>query len=55
MRIVRAAVIQDSPIVFNREATIEKVNSLVSQAARPGAPPVVVSLDGGLHPFKKEE
>jgi nitrilase len=42
MRIVRAAVIQDSPIVFNREATIEKVNSLVSQAARQGATLVVL-------------
>lgn len=42
MRIVRAAVIQDSPIVFNREATIEKVYSLVSQAARQGATLVVM-------------
>ena len=42
MRIVRAAVVQDSPIVFNREATIEKVHSLVSQAARQGATLVVM-------------
>ena len=34
MTIVRAAVVQDSPIVFNRDATIEKVHSLVNQAAR---------------------
>jgi nitrilase len=42
MRIVRAAVVQDSPIVFNREATIEKVHSLVSQAARQGVALVVM-------------
>jgi nitrilase len=42
MRIVRAAVVQDSPIVFDREATIEKVRSLVSQAARQGATLVVM-------------
>ena len=42
MRIVRAAVVQDSPIVFNREATIEKVHSLVSQAARKGVALVVM-------------
>ncbi len=42
MRIVRAAVVQDSPIVFNREATIEKVHSLVSQAARQGGTLVVM-------------
>jgi nitrilase len=42
MRIVRAAVIQDSPIVFNREATIGKVHWLVSQAARQGAQLVVI-------------
>jgi nitrilase len=42
MRIVRAAVVQDSPIVFNREATIEKVHSLVSQAARQGIALVVM-------------
>jgi len=37
MKIVRAAIVQDSPIVFEREATTEKVHSLVSQAARQGA------------------
>ena len=37
MAIVRSAVIQDCPIVFNRKATIEKVRSLVSQASRQGA------------------
>ena len=42
MSIVRAAVIQDSPIVFNREATIEKVHSLVRQAAGKGAELVVM-------------
>ena len=42
MSIVRAAVIQDSPIVFNREATIEKVRSLVRQAAGKGAELVVM-------------
>jgi len=42
MSIFRAAVVQDSPIVFNREATIEKVHSLVSQAARQGAKLVVI-------------
>ena len=42
MRIVRAAVVQDNPIVFDREATIEKVHSLVIQAARQGATLVVM-------------
>jgi len=42
MRIVRAAVVQDSPIVFNREATIEKVRFLVKQAAGKGAELVVM-------------
>jgi nitrilase len=42
MRIVRAAVVQDSPIVFDREATIEKVHALVSLAARQGATLVVM-------------
>jgi len=42
MRIVRVAVVQDSPIVFDRKATIEKVHSLVSQAARQGATLVVM-------------
>jgi nitrilase len=31
------AVIQDSPVVFNREATIEKVHFLINQTARQGA------------------
>ena len=42
MNIVRAAVVQDSPIVFNRKATLEKVHSLVNQAAREGARLVVI-------------
>jgi len=42
MGIVRAAVIQDSPVVFDREATIEKVRSLVRQAAEKGAQLVVM-------------
>jgi len=42
MRTVRVAVVQDSPIVFDRKATIEKVYSLVSQAARQGATLVVM-------------
>ena len=33
MSIVRAAVVQDSPIVFDRKATIEKVRNLVKEAA----------------------
>ena len=37
MSIVRAAVVQDSPVVFNRRATIDKVASLVGQAASQGA------------------
>lgn len=41
MNIVRAAVVQDSPIVFNRKATVEKVHSLVHQAAGEGAKLVV--------------
>jgi len=42
MMTVRAAVVQDSPIVFNREATLEKVHYLVSQGARQGAQLVVI-------------
>jgi nitrilase len=42
MNIVHAAVVQDSPIVFNWKATVEKVHSLVHQAAREGAKLVVV-------------
>jgi len=37
MKPVRVAVVQDCPVVFNREATIEKVKTLVPQAAREGA------------------
>ena len=37
MAIIRGAVIQDSPVVFDREATVEKVHTLVGQAARQGA------------------
>jgi len=42
MSIVRTAVIQDSPVVFNRKATLEKVHSLVNRAAREGARLVVM-------------
>lgn len=42
MNIVRAAVVQDSSIVFKREATIEKVHSLVRKAAHQGAQLVVM-------------
>jgi nitrilase len=42
MSIIRAAVVQDSPIVFNREATIEKAHSLVGKAAHQGAQLVVM-------------
>ena len=42
MNIVRAAVVQDSPVVFDREATLEKVHSLVTRAAGEGARVVVV-------------
>ena len=34
MRIVRAAVVQDNPIVFDREATLEKVRGLAMEAAK---------------------
>lgn len=37
MSVIRAAVIQDSPVVFDREATIEKVGRLVGHAAEQGA------------------
>jgi nitrilase len=37
MSIVRAAVVQDSPVLFDREATIDKAASLVGQAASQGA------------------
>lgn len=39
--VVRAAVIQTAPIAFNREQTVEKVRSLVNEAARQGAQLVV--------------
>ncbi len=42
MAMLRAAVIQDSPVVFNRKATLEKVHSLVSIAAVQGARLVVI-------------
>lgn len=42
MNVVRAAVIQDSPVVFDQKATLEKVHSLVHQAAREGAQLIVV-------------
>jgi nitrilase len=42
MSIVRSAVIQDSPVVFDREATIEKTGNLVRQAAEQGAQLVVM-------------
>jgi nitrilase len=41
MNDVRVAVIQDSPVVLNREATLEKVHSLTNRAAREGARLVV--------------
>jgi nitrilase len=34
---VRVAVVQDAPVVFNREATLEKVAHLAGEAARQGA------------------
>jgi nitrilase len=42
MNLVRAAVVQDSPVVFNRKTTLEKVHSLVRQAAEEGAKLVVL-------------
>ena len=42
MSIVRVAVVQDSPIVFNKGATIEKVHSLVGKAAQGRAQLVVI-------------
>ncbi len=42
MSIVHSAVIQDSPVVFDREATIEKAGSLVRRAAEQGAELVVM-------------
>ena len=42
MAIVRSAVIQDCPVVFNREATIEKVGTLVQRAADQKAQLVVM-------------
>lgn len=42
MSLVRASVVQDSPIIFDRQATIEKVHSLVKKAAGQGAKLVVM-------------
>jgi len=42
MTIVRSAVVQDSPVVFDREATLKKVHYLVKQAADCGATLVVM-------------
>jgi nitrilase len=42
MAIVRGAVVQDAPVVFYREATLEKVHTLVGQAARQGGQLVVM-------------
>jgi predicted amidohydrolase len=42
MNVVRAAVVQDSPVVLNRKATLEKVHSLINRAAREGARRVVI-------------
>jgi nitrilase len=42
MNIVRVAVVQDSPVVFNLQATLEKVYSLVNRAAKEGAKLVVL-------------
>jgi nitrilase len=42
MSLVHSAVIQDSPVVFDREATIEKTGSLVRRATEQGAELVVM-------------
>jgi nitrilase len=42
MTIVRSAVVQDSPVVFDREATLKKVRYLVKQAADRGTALVVM-------------
>jgi nitrilase len=42
MSIVHSAVIQDSPVVFDREATIEKTGDLVRRAAKQGTELVVM-------------
>jgi nitrilase len=41
MKNIRAVVVQDSPVVFNREATLDKVCTLTAQAAKKGAHLVV--------------
>ncbi|HEY4863014.1 MAG TPA: nitrilase-related carbon-nitrogen hydrolase, partial [Xanthobacteraceae bacterium] len=41
MKSVRAAVVQNSAVVFNREATLEKAARLVKDAKREGAELVV--------------
>ncbi len=37
MKIVRVAVVQDSPVVFDREATLAKTEKLLEDAAEKGA------------------
>lgn len=37
MKMVRVAVVQDSPVVFDREATLHKTNKLLAEAAGKGA------------------
>jgi nitrilase len=37
MKIVRVAVVQDSPVVFDRDATLDKVGNLLAKAAGTGA------------------
>src|SRR5208283_1747826 len=37
MKIVRVAVVQDAPVVFDREATLAKTNQLIASAANTGA------------------
>ncbi|WP_287758985.1 nitrilase-related carbon-nitrogen hydrolase, partial [Acidiphilium sp.] len=37
MSVVRVAVVQAAPVVFDRERTIEKVRDLAADAARDGA------------------
>ena len=46
MSIVRAAVVQANPIVFDREATIEKVRNLVKEAANQDDPENVLMRGG---------